>query len=324
MLKQLLAVICAASLLWGGSWFWGQWTEKSALADWQEARRADGWQADWADLRVAGFPNRYDSSFTDLALADPATGWAWRAPFFQILRLRYQPTHLILVWPDTQTLQHPDQTLQIASDEMKASLVYGTGAVAPVERGTFVATNLTVAAGENWQSQLEELRLAATSDGDPRELRLGIEGSAIRITGLPVPDIAGTFRADLDARFDRTWDERALNDRRPQMERLQIRNIEAQLGQLNLRVAGTLTPDTDGRASGELLVKATNWRDVLDLAIASGAVPEELKGPITTGLELISRLAGHPETLDIPIAFRGGKTRLGPLPLGPAPLLQIP
>ena len=34
-------------------------------------------------------------------------------------------------------------------------------------------------------------------------------------------------------------------------------------------------------------------------------------------------MAGNPKTLDIPLNFKGGKVRLGPVPLGDAPRLRL-
>ncbi|MBM7066080.1 DUF2125 domain-containing protein [Actibacterium sp. 188UL27-1] len=324
MLTRLLIAICAAGVLWGGTWFWGQGSTKRDVTDWQAARHAEGWQADWADHSVAGFPNRYDVTLTDVALADPQTGWAWRAPFFQVLRLRYRPNHLILIWPETQTLQNPHQTLTITSEQFRASLVYGSGDPAVIERVTIVENNVAVASTTGWTVTGAELRMASRPGDDPKTVDLGLAGTGLRLTGLPIPDVGAAINADLTATFDRPWDARALNDRRPQIDRLTIRNINARLGQLTLRIAGTLTADPDGRAVGDVLVKATNWRDILDLAVATGALPEAVAPPISTALEAVSKLAGHPDTLDIPISFQRGLTRVGPVPIGPAPSLRIP
>ena len=101
-MRLLLAVIVIAALGWSAYWVIGQRGLEQGLADWFEARRAEGWVAETSDLRVRGFPNRFDTGFSDLLLADPETGLAWEAPYFQLSALSYRPNHVIAVWPEEQ------------------------------------------------------------------------------------------------------------------------------------------------------------------------------------------------------------------------------
>jgi hypothetical protein len=75
---------------------------ESALPGWLDARAAEGWIAEYESDAHRGFPNRFDTTITGLDLADPETGVAWSAPFFQILSLSYQPNHVIAVFPPTR------------------------------------------------------------------------------------------------------------------------------------------------------------------------------------------------------------------------------
>ena len=58
-------------------------------------------------------------------------------------------------------------------------------------------------------------------------------------------------------------------------------------------------------------VKAENWREILELAVASGAVPEGLAGTLEDALGLLAGLSGSSKTLDIPLDFRNGRMLLG-------------
>ena len=75
----LLAIVILAALAWSGFWWFNASARERALDRWLAERRADGWQAEAADLRVTGFPNRVDVLVTDLRLADPEAGWSWHA-----------------------------------------------------------------------------------------------------------------------------------------------------------------------------------------------------------------------------------------------------
>ena len=80
---------------------------------------------------------------------------------------------------------------------------------------------------------------------------------------------------------------------------------------------------TRSKDKGQITIKAKNWRDILKLAVASGAIPESMSGTLEDALGLIAGLAGNPKTLDIPLDFRNGRMLLGPVPIGPAPVLVI-
>lgn len=331
----MLAAIVVVAALWAGYWFVGASGLKHGLETWFEARRAEGWVADTSDLRVQGFPNRFDAGFTDLALADPDTGLAWEAPFFQILALSYQPNHVIAVWPDRQRIATPLDKFDVASDDMRASIVLEPGTALEMRRMTLTADTLSVdPIGRDDGMSMAALMLAAdhVPVAEDPVYRLGLRAdgfapalawkAAIDPKGS-LPDTFAALSADLTVRFDKPWDRRAIEDARPQPQAITLRLAEARWGQLELAAAGDVTVDSAGLPTGRITIKARNWRDILGLARAAGAIPEALSATIENGLSLMSQMAGNPETLDIALDFRNGRTLIGPIPLGPAPVLRL-
>ncbi|WP_412508127.1 DUF2125 domain-containing protein [Roseovarius sp. SYSU LYC5161] len=333
-MRLLLGIIVTAAALWAGYWVVGAQAAKTAAAGWFEARRAEGWAADYGTMTVQGFPNRFDTVFTDVALADPETGLAWNAPRFQFNTLSYRPDHVIAVWPDAQRVATPRAGYDLASRDMRASLVVTGGTRLALERSTLTADMITISPGQaNGTSRVESLTLAAERDrGTIATYRLGL-----RADGLgPAPrwkarvDPAGrlpedfdAFTADMTVAFDKPWDRTAIEVARPQPTRIKIRLAEARWGRLELQAAGTVDIGADGRPVGEVTVKARNWRDILDMAVTSGAVPQGLADTLRDGLSLVSRMAGNPRTLDIPLGFRNGRVMLGPVPVAAAPVLRL-
>ena len=59
---RLVVILLVGSLAWMGWWAFGQVAYEQGLAAWVEERRDDGWVADYASLRTAGFPNRPDGA----------------------------------------------------------------------------------------------------------------------------------------------------------------------------------------------------------------------------------------------------------------------
>lgn len=85
-MRALLAIIILAAVAWSGFWLFQSTMRDRALSQWLAARQADGWTAEAADISVAGFPNRVDTTITDLHLADPQAGWRWDANSLQSFR----------------------------------------------------------------------------------------------------------------------------------------------------------------------------------------------------------------------------------------------
>ena len=85
-MRILLALVGIVSLAWGTYWFIGSAAMERGIVAWLEERRSENWQAEAAAVKTRGFPNRFDTTITDLELADPDSGIAWRAPFLQVFR----------------------------------------------------------------------------------------------------------------------------------------------------------------------------------------------------------------------------------------------
>ncbi|MBR9843208.1 MAG: DUF2125 domain-containing protein, partial [Rhodobacteraceae bacterium] len=81
--------------------------------------------------------------------------------------------------------------------------------------------------------------------------------------------------------------------------------------------------DAAGYPQGEITLRATNWREIVALARQSEELPKAVIDGVEQGLEFLSAMAGNPKTLDIPLNFRGGLTRIGPVPIGPAPKIIL-
>ena len=333
MLRLLILIVFAATL-WSVWWAIGSGGSEAATRAWFEARRAQGWAADYGAMSVHGFPSRFDTVFEDVQLADPSTGLAWTAPRFQINALSYKPNHLIAVWPATQHVATPLGSYRIDSDDMRASLVVAPDLDLALKRATLSAQSLAALPNDGSAPiRAAALVLAAEqTESDPTRYRLGLEARDVAppVTLLRMPGSAGQLpdrlrllKADLTVRFDKPWNMSAIEQARPQPRHIDLSLADAQWGALQLQLAGTLEIDPGGKPSGEITVKARNWRDMLALGVQSGLIAPDMAAPLENALGLMAQLKGNPQTLDIPLSFRAGQIKLGPVPLGPAPILTI-
>lgn len=326
--------ILALAALWSGYWYLAAEAKRGALEDWFAARRAEGWQAEHAAIRVRGYPYRFDTTLRGLLLTDPGTGVAWEAPTLQILALAYRPNHAIVFWPDHQVLASPRERVEVQSDEMQASIVFRPGAALELDRSTMTIAGMTLESDEGWRAALPEAQVSTrrvegaenTHDiaFDARELALpGPLKARLDRSGL-LPDAIGTLRLHMTAGFAAPIDRRVIEDRRPDITTLRIDDLTALWGRLELRAAGRVVADAQGYPEGEIMVKATNWREMLAIGVQAGLFGEGTAGVLESGLDFLARMSGHPETIDAPLTFRDGRVSFGPIGLGQVPRLRLP
>ncbi|MEM7319561.1 MAG: DUF2125 domain-containing protein, partial [Pseudomonadota bacterium] len=151
-------------------------------------------------------------------------------------------------------------------------------------------------------------------------------GETLRAVMGSAPSLPPEFEAlelDVTVHFDRPWDRNALEERRPQPRVIDLSSAQVTWGALHLLAAGKLSLDPDGIPNGKIAIKAENWREMLAMAQAAGAVPQQAIDPAERVLGLLAGLGGNPNSLDVQLNFRDGLIALGPLPLGPAPRIFL-
>ena len=335
-LTRLISLAIFAGIVWAGYWFVGAAATERVLSGWLDARRAAGGPAAAAGLDTRGFPYRFDTTFDGLDLADPGTGVAWSAPVFQILSLSYKPNHVILVWPDEQRLTVPGQSFDVATGQMRASLKVGPSAAVPLETSVLELTDGEVGSSRAWSATLASGQVAMRRD--PDAAGAGLYDIALSLSGLApaseaftrlretarLPEVIDTVTAEVSVGFDKPWDRSAIEQRRPQPRDVRLTALSAQWGRLALAGSGAFSVDADGVPTGEIALEATNWRDLVAVAEATGAIPADRVRLVTGALEMLSSLSGDPDRLDVPLRFSGGAMLLGPVPLGPAPRVYLP
>lgn len=330
-MKRLLIVILAAAALWSGYWFIAAHTEKRALEQWFAARRAEGWQADYAGFRVQGYPNRLDAIWRDLALADPATGVALDMPRFGIMALSYRPNHVIAVAPESMMLRTPEANFPITNEDLRASMRLHPGPSLQLDRAQLSADTLVLSGPQ--PAALDHLSLAMSQHAeDQNTYRLGLLASGIappetlrnRLTaGMALPERMQEMRLDATVTFSKPWDISAINQSRPQPRHIDLSLARAEWGPLALQVAADLEVDETGQPTGEVTLQARNWRQMLQGAVAAGALAPSAAGIAETTLGLMARMGGNADTLDVTLNLRDGVIYLGPVAIGDAPVILL-
>lgn len=316
---------------WGGYWFVGSGAQKAAIEAWLQDRAQAGWVANYSSVTVQGFPNRFDSTVTDLELADPRYGWAWFAPEFQTLQLSYQPNHIIAAWPDAQTIATPTGSVEVTAEDMRASLVFEPDSDLALNRATLTLSDLRLNRENGWNSAVEQAVLATRrTNGEPFAHDIALDAknftpsAALKARLDPQGLLPAQFDAlhiETTAAFDRPWDRHAIESEKPVWTRLDVNTLDAQWGDLGLKAVGSVDLDREGYPTGSLDIQARNWRQILDLAVAAGSLTPEVAATLDSGLSLFAMMSGNKNTLDVPLRFADRIMFLGPIPVGEAPRL---
>ncbi len=330
---RLIVVILSVALIWMLWWAFGAAALDRSLTAWVDARRAEGWAADVENIEVKGFPNRFDTTLTAVQLADPDTGVAWTAPFLQLLALAYKPHQVIAVLPNEHRLSTPLQTLTISNERARGSIFFAPSPSLPLDRSTIVVDGLSVVSSLGWDMALEQGRFATEAvPARANAHRIGAEINVLRPSagmrnildpGGILPERVERLRIDAEVEFTGPWDRSAIDVARPQIMEIDLADLSAVWGTVTFRAAGQLTVDDTGMPSGEITVRAVEWRRLLEIAVSTGLVAEPLAPTIEGALELLAALSGPPDTIEAPLTFARGNVLLGPISLGPAPRLIL-
>jgi hypothetical protein len=332
-MRRTLVILAVVAALFTAYWFAVARGVDGGLRAWFAARQADGWVAEYATLGTTGFPRRFETAVTDLTLADPATGLAWTAPRFAFEAGAFKPHRITARWPEEQTVASPWERITIASDRFDASIEFVPGTRLELRAVEANLAGVALASTLGWETQFAVGAVsAALMDGQPNAYAVRIEAANVvlpadlRRTLDParlLPDVVEGLVATAEVTFDAPWDRFAVEEARPQVTTLSIGDLRAQWGGIELRAAGDLSVDQQGVPDGRIVLKVTNWRDLLRVAENAGLLPEPLMPTIERAFEILAGLSGPADTLDAPLTFANGIVSFGPVPLGPAPRIAI-
>ena len=247
----------------------------------------------------------------------------------QLLSLSYKPWHWIAVLPDRQDLVILGEPVALEAGRLQASLVATPGLDLTLSRIHAAGSDIRLR-GAGWQIGLAELRGAlrqAAARLDAQELALELtdlapdRGLMARLpAATELPDTISNIRIGLELGLNAPLDRHALAAP-PQIADIVLREVRLTWGRLEIDATGRLHPDATGHAEGRIELRMRHWRLALEVAVAGGWLHPDIA---RTWAEVMGGLApGEADGwLLLPLDFRKGRVSLGPLPLGPAPVLR--
>ncbi len=233
-------------------------------------------------------------------------------------------------------LTHPGITTEISAGSLRGSYQVAVAPNFPITTSVFEIDAGMVAASTGWTAFVGHAQYAMRETPDATaahsyDLSLAIDGLDPGETfyarvgaAAGLPKVIARVEATTTVVFDAPWDRYSIERARPQPRDVVLDSFEVSWGALRLVATGHLIISPDGTPEGRIDAQATNWREMVAIARATGALDEAYVGAVTGGLQLLASLAGDPETLDVPLDFRRGRTFLGRVSIGPAPVIHLP
>ena len=327
-MRVILWVCLALGVAWGGYWFVGARAVESGVAQWFAATAANGVIATNQSVSVAGFPSRFDLTVTEPHLADPASGWGWRAPFAQVFSMTWKPWHLIAALPNDQEIDAPGQKIMLHSTALKGSLRLHPSTDLTLAEIVIEGHDLAATSDLGWTIGAKSLLFAIAEDTTQKNAQhLGLDATDLTpdanlTTQLPrLGDRITTLHLDATLLLTAAID-RHIAETQPKLAGIKLKDFHGVWGTLKISAAGDILRAPEGYADGKIDVQIEDWRQIPKLVVALGLVQPGMEKSIERGLELLANSGPDPTVLALPLEFKSGQMNLGPLPLGPAPMLN--
>jgi hypothetical protein len=172
IMRLMLSLLIFAVLIWSAYWFWGAQKNKTRLTDWIFEQRAEGWVMEFESLDQLGYPNRFDITLSKPSISTSEGAITWQGAFLQDLRLSYNPSHAIIVFPPSQNFMLGENRFQVSNHLMRASFVTGASRD---HRIILEATGFEVAS-ESFDIGFAQVQMAILQTADAHKVHLTLSG----------------------------------------------------------------------------------------------------------------------------------------------------
>ena len=318
-MRALIWITAVIGILWSGYWFVGKAAVERSTEAFLANLAAEGIKIDTSERGVAGFPNRFDLTFSDLDVAVAQTGFDWSAPFLQIFSLSYKPWHIIAAFAPEQRING----IKVTNTKLQASLVLKPVPDLPLNRTTLIGDGMTITLPTGQGFSAETLRFAtrqAVDDGTAHQIGLDLLGVTLSGDLPPLSNRIEKLHLDATAQFSAPLD-RFAGETRPRMTRLQLTEALFVWDDLKFHLSGDVSA-TDGLPRGTLTLRTENWRKLVPILRDLGGLNPQVLTNLETTMASFSVTTNGVEVLTVPITVSEGQMRLGFLPLGPFPFMN--
>lgn len=345
-MKKLLAFLIVLIVAFSGYWFFAAGQIEQRARDFASQAAQNGW-GDAEAVSVSGYPLRFDLTVRQPDIAPRGGRFGWHPDWIRLSAPSYAPNKITALMPDAQNLTLGGKPYTLKSDRPHAALNVALRSGLPLREASV---------------SLERPQIASTNGEaftNARNVDTTITAQSAQDGAIGAPDQVGqvitpayAYHVDMvlnDLELPTGLLARLLKDA-PLANRIEQIRLDATLGTkapldqnslavlppvqtlrvdgLNLmwdgkvaNATGALAINDAGQPEGELTFSTPDWKAWLEVAVQAGIIPQS-RMFIVQGL--LGQMVGDGDTqeLSLPLTFRAGQMKLGPLPLGPAPVIQ--
>lgn len=328
-----LLVLAAAHGLW---WLVLSARLEEGLAQWADARRAEGWSVAWQTPAREGWPRAAALRVPDLRIAGGAAwvpgGVAWDTPEVTLRLDLLAPGALRIEPAGTQRFRVGGSATEIVPDRLAITLPLASGA--PGSSGALEAAALDGVVPGAGPLRATELRATwGIRPGPAAALDARADAVVLPQSLLPGPGLDGTLRnvtialtlgaAGLDLadpqRLVARWQEAGGT--------LTVRELGLDWGGARLTASATLGLDPSLRPEGAATARVAGAAAILRTLLEARLITPRAAGIASAALPLMTRRGADGRTwTELPLTLRDGVLALGRFPLArlPDPVIRLP
>ncbi len=292
----ILAAIVVAG--WSGGWWWMRGEAIRRMDETAKTLGDRGYRLTWSKRTVSGYPFRLDINLADAQVSEPS-GWQLSAPLLKSEAYIYRLDHWVVVAPQGVTFTRPDGGAVIVQGQaLRASFSdFDKRPPRIALEGVHLTFSPEAGAKPYFLSAARQLNMRILPGPDDLGgvllhlggARMALDGLAARATEGGMVDMDLDLTLTKMSAFDGSDWESGARAWAAKGGVIQVRQASVTGGVAKLSAkAGTLTPDANGRLSGDL--DAT-----------------------------LGDLTGSGQALQGRVSLSDGKARIGPLEIGPSP-----
>ncbi|MBE0413340.1 DUF2125 domain-containing protein [Yoonia sp.] len=323
-MRNLTFLVIILAGLYGGYWFIGARAIKDNMIAGLADLRQSGWDVRYDEVETIGFPSRFDTTITDIALRSSDQQFGWQGAFVQVFALSYQPNRFIAVLPQQFSTVLQGQRFDVQNDRLRSSAAVKARRDLSLSEITVEADQVQLSAPDGTITRFDRglAAIRASQQGENRyDIYLALDHVFSTATMAGLPDTLTRVAIDGAVGFDRPLDRHGLagTGAPPVLNTLELRNLTLDTPDLSLTATGQVDIDALGVPEGRITLRTAQWRRLIDELVTAGVIAPDMQ---RTVMNVAQAMVTGGDVLVLPVTFQNGFMSIGPLPLGPAPRLR--
>jgi hypothetical protein len=326
---KILGVAVLAGAALASAWWFAERSLERGIERWVAERRAEGFQIQWRQQRIGGFPLWMEARFEQPLVAQPngATPWSWEGEELVLLARPWNPNAVMVdgLGRHILSIRGLPQPLKLTSDGFRALLKFESG----LPRQGEVALTQPALWSESERPDASARRLDLAIDKWPRagadektesgagHLSVGELVLAPRFADrLPFREpIDLTITAAVFGSLPAGPPGPALASWRDAGGIVEVSRLELAWGPLGLSGNGTVALDEQMRPLGAGTAVIHGWDEALERLVQAGLVQPRQASIARVVLTAMSKPSPAGAEVTVPLTAQDGRLSVGPVPV---------